>query len=87
MRKGTAPFDNLAFYSEMFEHSALGPLCLDYEETARQEAELLAAACRAFDAYDQPCGAGTVTWESMSDESRRVWGRVVQAVLKSGDAP
>jgi len=46
-----------------------------------------AAARRAFDAYDQPCGHGAVEWESMSDESRRVWGRVVQAVLKSGDAP
>ena len=87
MRKGPAPFDNLAFYSEMFEHSALGPLCLDYEETARQEAELLAAARRAFETYDQHCGHGAVEWESMSDESRRVWGRVVQAVLKSGDAP
>ena len=83
MRKGTAPFDNLAFYSEMFEHSALGPLCLDYEETAHQEAELLAAARRAFETSDQHCGHGAVEWESMSDESRKAWVRVVQALLKT----
>lgn len=42
-----------------------------------------AAARPAFEAYEQACGPGTVAWESMSEESRRVWVRVVQPVLRS----
>jgi len=53
------------------------------EKTARQDAELLAAASRAFEVYLRPCGHDAVEWESMSEESRRVWVGVVQAVLKS----